>query len=301
METDKIKVLLKAVETCSLSGAAKVLGYTPSGISRIITNLEEEMGFRLLNRSSSGVTPTYECRQLIMVMNNLVNQAELFEQAVEQVSGVETGSVVVATVYDLFYHGISKMINSFVKDYPGINVKFITGSSSFLAEKLENREIDLCLISHRVGSFKWIPLFIDDLVVWVNEQHPCAQQTAYPIERFVDDPYISVFPDTEPNDVLFFKRENISPNIRFSASDVDVAYSMVEAGLGVTVVNGLSAESRVRSGKVVTLHMKPRQRTEVGLAYQQNNDEAPAARHFIRFAVEYFCGNSNRDILLQKN
>ena len=38
------------------------LGYTASGISRMMAALEEETGFPLLIRSRTGVIPTEECR-----------------------------------------------------------------------------------------------------------------------------------------------------------------------------------------------------------------------------------------------
>ena len=44
MEIDKYKVLLKAIETKSLSSAATTLGYSISGISRMIHSLEKEVG-----------------------------------------------------------------------------------------------------------------------------------------------------------------------------------------------------------------------------------------------------------------
>lgn len=294
METDKIKILLEAIRAGNLSYIAVGLGYTPSGISRAISSLEEEVGFPLLVRHRTGVSPTADCKRLIPVMQELLERDEQIKILAAGIRGLQIGTVVVGTVYNLFYHTISQMITSFVKDYPGINVHFVTGSSSGLANKLDQGKIDVCLISHRVGNFSWTPLFEDDLIVWVPESHPCAKTEVYPMERFAFDPYISVFPDTEPNDVVFFKKENLHPNIKFTAGDVDVAFAMVDAGLGVSVVNGLSADARLGRGKVVTLQMNPRQKVEVGLAVANREAEAPAAKHFIKFAVSYFCDHLDR-------
>ena len=43
MDTEKLRVLVSAVESGSLTAAAEHLGYTPSGVSRIIAALEEEL------------------------------------------------------------------------------------------------------------------------------------------------------------------------------------------------------------------------------------------------------------------
>ena len=45
MDTEKVTVLFTAIEEGSLTAAAEKLDYTPSGISRSVASLEEEVGF----------------------------------------------------------------------------------------------------------------------------------------------------------------------------------------------------------------------------------------------------------------
>ena len=51
MDTEKCRALIAALELGSLTAAAESLGYTPSGISRMMAALEDEMGFPLLIRN----------------------------------------------------------------------------------------------------------------------------------------------------------------------------------------------------------------------------------------------------------
>lgn len=48
MDTEKYRALLCAIEKGSLSAAGEALGYTPSGISRMMASLEEEVGLSFL-------------------------------------------------------------------------------------------------------------------------------------------------------------------------------------------------------------------------------------------------------------
>ena len=50
MDTERINALLCTIEERSLTAAAEKLGYTTSGISRMMAALEEETGFPLLVR-----------------------------------------------------------------------------------------------------------------------------------------------------------------------------------------------------------------------------------------------------------
>ena len=62
METTKCAVLMCVLECGSLSRAAEELGYTQSGVSRVLKSLEEEIGLELLRRNNGGVTPTENLR-----------------------------------------------------------------------------------------------------------------------------------------------------------------------------------------------------------------------------------------------
>ena len=49
MDINKLQTLLKVVEHSNLTRTADLLGYTQSGITHMITSLENELGIRLLN------------------------------------------------------------------------------------------------------------------------------------------------------------------------------------------------------------------------------------------------------------
>lgn len=67
MDTQKWSLLLKVLDSGSISAAAAQSNYTISGISRMIANLEQEVGFPLLVRNNRGVGPTDECELLLMI------------------------------------------------------------------------------------------------------------------------------------------------------------------------------------------------------------------------------------------
>ena len=58
MDTKKLEVLLKAIETGNLTAAGDEMGFTQSGVSHLIKSIENELGFQLLIRGKSGVRLT---------------------------------------------------------------------------------------------------------------------------------------------------------------------------------------------------------------------------------------------------
>mgnify|MGYP002583331475 CR=1 FL=1 len=87
MESEKCRVLLCAIDKGSITAAAEAMGYTISGVSRMMAALEAEVGFPLLRRSREGVTPTNECCRLLPSFREMVAQAEQCRQIAGEVRG----------------------------------------------------------------------------------------------------------------------------------------------------------------------------------------------------------------------
>ena len=58
MNIDNYRVFIRVAKIGNLTAAAEQLGYTQSGISHIVSALEQEFGFQLLRRSKTGVSLT---------------------------------------------------------------------------------------------------------------------------------------------------------------------------------------------------------------------------------------------------
>ena len=59
-----LEVFAAVVEKGSFSAAGRVLGLTPSAVSRAIDRIEERLGVRLLLRSTRALTLTVEVRRI---------------------------------------------------------------------------------------------------------------------------------------------------------------------------------------------------------------------------------------------
>ena len=286
MEVEKVKALIRALELGNMSSAATELGYTPSGISRMMASLEEETGVRLVNRNRNGISPTRECKQLLPSLTALVNSANHLEQNIAEICGVITGEVRVATAYSTYYKFLTDLIKDFCAEYPGIAVDLTAGRSSALMAELERDELDFCLISHRKGSCEWIHLLDDPFYIWVPSDHPAVADGVYDIHRIYNDSYIDLYPGRESDGSLMFKSYDINPRIRYKTSDAFAAYSMVEAGLGVTTVNGVSINQW--NGNVTALPISPSYNVPIGIAVPETGRISPAAKKFRDFALVFF-------------
>ena len=120
MDTEKCAALLCALEEGTLARAADRLGYTPSGISRMIAALEEDVGFPLLYRGRGGVSATGECEALLSAMRQMVYQAESCRQTAASLRGLEQGSITVGANYRFYARQLAQLMARFREKHPGI-------------------------------------------------------------------------------------------------------------------------------------------------------------------------------------
>ncbi len=279
MDLEKCKTLLTVIESGSLSHAADRLKYTPSGISRMMTSLEEEFGFSLLIRGKKGIAPSKECLELLPSIREFVFAGEHLSQTAAEICGGESGTIVIGTAYSYFYQWITKVTSLFHKEHPGVQFRILNGTSTELIEKLTNHQLDFCLISEREGNHNWIPLCHDYLVAMLPANHPMADFSAIPVEIFATEPYIETYPGQDIDNSRIFAKCNIIPNTQFSTLDIYATYSMVEAGLGISMNNHIN--SYLWNGTVKHLPLEPNQSMDIGLAHEKNI--APAAKKFLEF------------------
>lgn len=281
MDTEKYKILIKTIQLGSLSDAAEELGYTPSGVSRAISALEEETDLILLNRTHTGVTPTKECEELLPSIIKIVRQEEQLSQMASQLKGLEKGEIIIGTAYNNFYPQISRLIFDFTRKFPEIEVRIIEGASSALVKMIENNAADFCIISKRKGKYHWVHILEDELVAIVAKDSPYASKAAFNLRDFEKEPFIEVYTGQETDNSLLLDEKRIKPNIKYRTHDPYAAYAMVEAGLGVTLTNKIWLDTL--GDGVVALPLTSPHVVNIGIAMQPEEIASPAAKRFFQF------------------
>ena len=205
MDTEKCAALLCVLEKGSITAAADQLGYTVSGVSRMMASMEAECGFPLLVRGKNGVMPTTDCEGLLPTIKELARMGRLYEERCSAIRGLDTGVIRVGSVYSAWYDWLAQTIASFSGRHPGIEISFLQGSSSEFYSLLAEHKIDFCIVSRREGDFDFYPLRKDPLMAWVPADHPRVREGFYPLEDFEREPYIDTYPGQETDNSRAFR------------------------------------------------------------------------------------------------
>ena len=95
MDVKRCAAVVAAAECGTMSAAAKKLGYTPSGIIRLVDSLEEELGFSVLVRKTTGVELTPEGRRMLPLFEQITAADEQVRQTAARIRGMSEGAIVI--------------------------------------------------------------------------------------------------------------------------------------------------------------------------------------------------------------
>ena len=286
MNIRKYEAFVRAVELGSLSKAAEELGYTQSGISHMMQSLEEEVGFPLMVRTSSGIQANSEGEMLLPVIRQLLNTNESLEQHIARIKGADTGRIRIAAYPSVATYWLPSIIARFQKDYPNVEIQIIEGGSDTIEEILANRQAELCLYAGGEGKgFEWLPLRRDRLLALVPPGHPLAEGEVVPLEGFLTEHFIMPMQgyDGEVHDIL--AKISQQPHILFSACSDYAIISMVAKGLGVSILADLLL--RNYPNDAVALPIQPPQFRMLGMGVPQVKAASPMTKNFMRYVQAY--------------
>ena len=274
MESEKCRVLLCAIDKGSITAAAEAMGYTISGVSRMMAALEAEVGFPLLRRSREGVTPTNECCRLLPSFREMVAQAEQCRQIAGEVRGLVSGTVAIGTFSSVATHWLPNMIGAFQKDYPNIDFDILMGTYP---------EIEQWVMQGRADcGFLHLPTRADLKTVCLAQDELAALEKI-PASALAEQPFILLDKAGERDrDVMqVFERAGIVPKVRFTTLDDYAVMSMVEHGLGVSILPKLIL--RRIPYRVALRPLEQPVFRQIGLATRPGEELSPAAKRFLSY------------------
>ncbi len=133
MDLNKISVFSKVVEAGSFTAAAQHLGLPKSSVSRAVKQLEEELGVRLLHRTTRQLRLTDAGRLYHDRASRAIAGLEDARAAVSASEREPHGTVRLTAPADLAARLLAPIVTRFVREHPAIHVDLV----------LTNRYVDL--------------------------------------------------------------------------------------------------------------------------------------------------------------
>ena len=288
----RVAVFLEVAKYESFAGAARALGLTGPAISKQVQSLEEQLGVKLLNRTTRHVALTEEGAMYFEKARKALDDLSEAEKQLHELKVCPTGKLKVNAPMSFGTQFLTRPIAAFAEHYPEVELE-VDFNDRWVDVAAEGFDVvirigalqDSTLIARKLASCPIILCAGKKLI----EKHGLPES----IEQLSDYPGI-VYNKHTQKEVWRFK-ENSSDVIHTQALNRNFATNTAEMqlqaclkGLGVALLPVFTADAYIRSGELIELFPNYTTYPERGVyaMYPQNRYLSARTRLFIDWLSE---------------
>ena len=282
MNIQKYMAFVKTAQYGSFTKTAEVLNYSQSGISRMINDLEKEWRVSLLERGRSGVRITSDGLKLLPFAQNVCNEYQKLQVQVDELNGLQSGLIRIGTFSSVATHWLPNIIKAFQKDYPNIDYELLLGDYTEIESWILEGRVDCGFLRlPTLAELETTFLEQDKLLAVLPQDHPMADCDRFPVKALGDYPFMLLEKGAKAEISEIFEKCNIKPNVHFTTWDDYAIMSMVESGLGISILPELILRRIPYRIAVKELDI-PAYRN-IGLAMRDKKSASLAVKRFLEY------------------
>lgn len=293
-----LQTLQAVLETGSLSGAAKELGYTTSAVSQQIAALERTLGIRLFERGPRNLWPTPAAVQMGRHAAAILSRLGEAEEDIRAYVVGQRGRLRVAAFATVGAQVLPKALARLVTLFPEAELTLQDdGGPPEVAQAVCEGRADLGLVFEYdlvpeswPGELRTCPILEEELVVICGRPQQTSDQVTVDLSELSDAIWVANRDDSPgyENLMRLCAQSGFKPRIRFTTNDFDVVRGIVRENLGVALIPALAlgidreiTMRRMRSSG-------PRRKVLAAYRASDPNPLVPAAIDAVRAAAEEF-------------
>lgn len=244
MELRHLRYFIAVAELENVSRAALKLHVSQPALSRQIRDLEEELGFLLLERSAKSVRLTEAGRVFLTEARAVLQRAE---EAVKAAGAVATGGrdeLHIGYAMSPTVRILPPALRAFQSVLPNVRVKLHDLSTIEMIAGLGEGKLHIAFLvrpnAAMLRGLRFEELMRAAMIVAVSPKHPFARRRTVTIEEVAGQPLVVFnridYPDYHEALATLFAGVRTKPRIAEEHDSVASLIASVEAGGGVAVV-----------------------------------------------------------------
>jgi DNA-binding transcriptional LysR family regulator len=285
MDLRKLQYLIEVIEKGSLGSAAKALGVSQPALTKSLRLLESELSVRLLNRSTTGVTPTEFGRSLYARARAIMADINHAHAEINQLKG-ETPSYVRLACLPSVGALVARAVVRVTNRDNDLTIRVVEKQNYELLPALRQGEFDFIVaygnLSTLDSGFKERQIMRDSLSFVVRHGHPLARRRTVELIDVVD--YSWIFPIVGATHFplikqLFSAAGLKAPLPRIECGSMQFAKSVIlqSDSIGILAKQAIEFELRSRHMALLPYENKALRRT-ISIYYREHHPLSLTAR-----------------------
>jgi DNA-binding transcriptional LysR family regulator len=289
VDVRSLKIFLTVAKHLNFTFAGQEVNLSQPGVSVRIRQLETELGVKLFEQLGKRVGLTEAGSLLIPYARSAIGAIEDASHAIEELQGLERGSLRIGASTTPGMYLIPKTIANFKARYPKIEIQLGIKDTRRVEEGVARNEFDFGFVGgHLAGDevqvHRWLT---DQLVLVVSPAHPLARKKSIKPDNLLNEKFIlrEQGSATRATIVRHLEQSNLSVETVMEMENPESIKKAVQNGLGIAFISTFAVETELKAKTLVAIPVRGIDiGRELKIVYRKDKHLGRAARTFISMA-----------------
>ena len=242
IELRHLRYFVAVAEELHFGRAARRLGIAQPPLSQQIQRLEAELGVQLFDRANRRVALTAAGRTLLDEGRRVIDAFHAATDAARRAARGETGSLTVAFAASVMFLSLPKIIRRFRDQFPNVRLELreLPTGSQIVALRTGDLDVGFLREPPNDDAFVTETVMRERLVLALSKRHELASRKRLRLVDVANEDFVLFPRDLAPGlhaHVLAMCAEvGVHPRIVQTSRELYTTISLVEAGVGVTII-----------------------------------------------------------------
>lgn len=286
MELRQLQYFFEVAKAQSISKAAETLHISQPALSKMIKNLEAELGMTLLIRTNKASELTDAGMVVFEYAKKISQDMKDMKTILHDLTELKRGEIhfgLPPIIGSLFFPNV---LAAFHNSYPNINIMITEYGGAKIAKSVAEGELDLAVTVLPIDEalFDAYPIVEENMQLVLHRDHILSSRTTVDLRELEQEEFIFYHEDFALHDMVWQKFLDVGyePNILFKSSQWDLMSEMVAANLGVTILPK-SICAKIRNDAIKIVNLTPAIPWNLAVIKKKDKYLSYAGRTFINF------------------
>ncbi|MET4780034.1 LysR family transcriptional regulator [Glaciihabitans sp. UYNi722] len=266
LDLQSIRIVRAIAEAGSITGAARLLGYSQPAVSQHLQRTESRLNLPLVTRIGRSVKLTEAGQVLARHAITITSALDAAAGDLADLAGLRTGTVRLAAFPTASSTIVPRLLAAMAEAHPGVQLSYIEAQPPEAVALLRDGGIDLAVTfsypgdradPHRdsASGLSTESLFTEEMVAVLPAAHPLANDDVVDVASLASDRWIAGCPRCRGHLLAVCEVAGFEPTITFETDNASAVLNMVASNLGVAMLPRLAlATATLPLGAVIRPH-----------------------------------------------
>ncbi|CNH52352.1 LysR family transcriptional regulator [Yersinia frederiksenii] len=277
----KVEIFLTYMEMENIAKTAEIMNISPVSVHRALHSLEENLRCPLFSHSGRNLRPLPAAKVMQEHAQEVVNSFEQCIKLTREAAGFNSSILRIGLLYSLVLKTMPQIIQGLKVRCPDLSIEFIMNSNQKLIEAMNAGKVDAILIStpdeYNTQQYETWKIFSDSIYLAVPSDIAKGLESPVNLRQLSREKFVALSEGfaTWRGFQKAFQIAGYMPNITMRVHDIFSLMSMINAGVGLTLLPGRMSGLFENNVRLLPLQNEFRMEQEISLIFPKNQEQHP--------------------------